>query len=86
MLEAMACGTPVAAYPVTGPIDVVRDGISGCLDEDLGAAVRRALKLLRADCRDAALERTWDKATGEFMSHLARVDGAGALFGEALLT
>ena len=85
MLEAMACGTPVAAFPVTGPIDVVRDGVSGCLDQDLGAAARRALALSRTDCREAALERTWDKATGEFMSHLARIDGAGALFGEAAL-
>ena len=87
MLEAMACGTPVAAFPVTGPIDVVRDGVSGCLDADLGAAARRALRLSRTDCREAALERTWDKATGEFMSHLARIDGAGALFsGTALVT
>jgi glycosyltransferase involved in cell wall biosynthesis len=85
MLEAMACGTPVAAYPVTGPIDVVRDGVSGCLDPDLAAAARRALRLSRTDCREAALERTWDKATGEFMSHLARIDGAGALFGDAAL-
>jgi glycosyltransferase involved in cell wall biosynthesis len=38
MLEAMACGTPVAAYPVTGPIDVVQDGHSGTLDEDLTRA------------------------------------------------
>lgn len=38
MLEAMACGTPVAAYPVTGPIDVVQDGYSGALDEDLTRA------------------------------------------------
>jgi glycosyltransferase involved in cell wall biosynthesis len=86
MLEAMACGTPVAAFPVTGPIDVVDDGVSGCLDEDLVAAVERALGLAREDCRQAALERTWDKATAQFMSHLARVDGAGALFDAALVT
>lgn len=86
MLEAMACGTPVAAYPVTGPIDVVEDGHSGCLDEDLGVAVARALELSRQNCRQAALKRTWDKAISQFMSHLARTDGAGTLFGEALLT
>ena len=86
MLEAMACGTPVAAYPVTGPIDVVENGVSGCLDEDIAAAARAALALSRDDCRSAALARTWDKATAQFMSHLARSDGRGALFDRALVT
>jgi glycosyltransferase involved in cell wall biosynthesis len=72
MLEAMACGTPVAAYPVTGPIDVVRPGIDGVLDEDLGAAARGALALDRARCRESALGRTWDKASGQFLSHLVQ--------------
>jgi 1,2-diacylglycerol 3-alpha-glucosyltransferase/glucuronosyltransferase len=70
MLEAMACGTPVAAYPVTGPIDVVEDGYSGALDEDLTRAVARALALDRDQCRAAALERTWERATDQFLSHL----------------
>jgi glycosyltransferase involved in cell wall biosynthesis len=86
MLEAMACGTPVAAFPVTGPIDVVRHGRSGFLHEDLQRAVIGALRLSREDCRSAALERTWDRAIGEFMSHLARADGDGALFDGALVT
>jgi glycosyltransferase involved in cell wall biosynthesis len=86
MLEAMACGTPVAAYPVTGPIDVVDHGVSGWLDEDISVAVGHALALSRNDCRAAALERTWGRATDQFMSHLARADGSGALFGEALVT
>lgn len=86
MLEAIACGTPVAAYPVTGPIDVVSEGVTGSLDEDLAAAVDRALQLSREDCRRAALDRTWDRAVAQFMSHLARADGAGALFDGALVT
>lgn len=84
MLEAMACGTPVAAYPVTGPIDVVRDGYSGCLDEDLAVAATRALALSRDDCRQAALERTWERATQQFLSHLAPVNGSTGLTAEAL--
>lgn len=86
MLEAIACGTPVAAYPVTGPIDVVSEGVTGSLDEDLEVAVDRALQLSREDCRRAALDRTWDRAVAQFMSHLARADGAGALFDGALVT
>lgn len=74
MLEAMACGTPVAAYPVTGPIDVVCHGVSGVLDEDLSAAVAGALRLDRSACRAAALERTWENATLQFLSHLVHAE------------
>lgn len=72
LLEAMACGVPVAAYPVTGPIDVVRQGVTGVLDEDLQAATLAALTLDRRDCRAQALENTWEMATRQFLSHLAR--------------
>jgi glycosyltransferase involved in cell wall biosynthesis len=59
MLEAMACGTPVAAFPVTGPRDVVEPGLTGCLDADLGQAVRRAMTIDRAACRAAAVRFDW---------------------------
>jgi glycosyltransferase involved in cell wall biosynthesis len=77
MLEAMACGTPVAAYPVTGPIDVVTNGVDGVLDEDLKQAALGALELDRAACRRSALGRTWERATAQFLSHLVRAcDGS----------
>ncbi|HRP35754.1 MAG TPA: glycosyltransferase family 1 protein [Gammaproteobacteria bacterium] len=70
LLEAMACGMPVAAYPVPGPADVVRHGETGVLDEDLAVAVRGALELDRGACRRQALENTWERATEQFSAHL----------------
>jgi glycosyltransferase involved in cell wall biosynthesis len=71
LLEAMACGVPVAAYPVTGPIDVVEHGVTGALDEDLGRAVRLALTLDPAACIAAAASRSWEACTAAFEGHLA---------------
>jgi glycosyltransferase involved in cell wall biosynthesis len=71
MLEAMACGVPVAAYPVAGPMDIVTDGRTGCLREDLGEAMRDALLLDRRDCRDYALSMTWENATEQFLQNLS---------------
>ena len=71
LLEALACGLPVAAYPVTGPLDVVRAGVTGVLSEDLRAATLAALELDPAACRAQALEYTWEAATRQFLSNLA---------------
>jgi hypothetical protein len=54
-----------------GPIDVVHQGVSGTLHEDLGAAVRSALTLDRDACRRHALGFTWDRATAQFLDNLA---------------
>jgi glycosyltransferase involved in cell wall biosynthesis len=71
LLEAMACGVPVAAYPVVGPIDVVHQGTSGYLHEDLAMAVRGALEIDREACRRHALRFTWERATAQFLDNLA---------------
>jgi glycosyltransferase involved in cell wall biosynthesis len=79
LLEAMASGVPVAAYPVTGPIDVVRQGVTGMLDEDLAAAARAALLLDRGDCRNYALQHTWQAATQQFLANLCITRVAAAV-------
>jgi glycosyltransferase involved in cell wall biosynthesis len=71
MLEAMACGTPVAAFPVTGPIDVVRDRAVGVLATDLRAAALQALSLDRGAARSYALRYPWRAATEQFVANLA---------------
>ncbi len=76
MLEAMACGTPVAAYPVDGPREVLArrrpDGrpLGGALDEDLGAAVRQALAVPREQARERAQDFSWAYATRLFARFL----------------
>lgn len=71
LLEAMACGVPVAAYPVTGPIDVVRQGVTGVLDDDLRSAALAALQLDPEACRAHALLHSWESATRQFLASLA---------------
>lgn len=70
LIEALACGVPVAAYPVQGPIDIIEHGVTGWLDEDLGAAAHHALALDPERCRAAALRYTWTECTRQFLDHL----------------
>jgi glycosyltransferase involved in cell wall biosynthesis len=71
MLEAMACGVPVAAFPVQGPLDVVKSGITGVLNADLDSAIRGALQLDSAHCRKFAQLQSWERCTRQFIGHLA---------------
>jgi glycosyltransferase involved in cell wall biosynthesis len=76
-LEALASGVPVAAFPVTGPKDVVGDHPIGVLHEDLGRACMEALQLSRTACRKFALERSWESSARQFLGHVRKIAGAG---------
>ncbi len=78
MLEAMATGTPVAAYPVDGPLEVLGqpDCHGGALDEDLQKACFATLAVPRHEARARALQFSWAEATHLFISHLVPVSQA----------
>jgi glycosyltransferase involved in cell wall biosynthesis len=78
-LEALACGTPVAAFPVTGPLDVIADHPVGALDEDLRSACLRALEMSRQACRNFALERSWENSARQFIGNLTALQGSRSL-------
>jgi glycosyltransferase involved in cell wall biosynthesis len=70
MLEALACGTPVAAFPVSGPVDVIGDSGAGALDADLRRACLRALNICRDKARRHAERFAWEDAVGQFAGNL----------------
>ena len=78
-LESLACGTPVAAFPVTGPLDVIADHPIGALDRNLRAACLRALSMSRETCRAFALERSWENSARQFIGNLAASQPARSL-------
>jgi glycosyltransferase involved in cell wall biosynthesis len=79
LIEAMACGTPVAAYPVVGPVDVVKDARAGILHEDLAVAAMAALKLDRDFVRRYGEGFSWQGATVQFVANLHPVNDLQAL-------
>jgi glycosyltransferase involved in cell wall biosynthesis len=70
MIEAMACGTPVAAYPVQGPEDVVDEGITGCMNDNLKQAVMDAMMLDRQRVWEGSQRWSWERAWGIFRDNL----------------
>lgn len=74
LLEALASGVPVAAYPVRGPIDVIGDAPVGVLHEDLGMAVHKALDIDKKACRAFAEQFSWDSSADVFFNYLPQID------------
>jgi glycosyltransferase involved in cell wall biosynthesis len=83
LLEAMASGLPIAAYPVTGPIDVVREGITGCLSADLRAAALAALSLDPSVVRAEALRHDWSRVAATFLANIYESRRAAGFNGSA---
>lgn len=75
VLEALASGLPVAAYPVMGPLDILGDSDAGILDEDLGAACLGALMLDRDAARQLALKFSWQAAAKQFLDNVRLANG-----------
>jgi len=76
VIEALACGVPVAAYPATGPVDIITHESLGACDDDLGAAVRKALATGdRELCIAESKKYTWENCTRQFESNLVPLKG-----------
>lgn len=76
LIEALASGVPVAAYPVTGPIDIITNPQLGALDENLGLAIERALTTANRDaCIAEGRNYTWDNCTRQFEGNLVPARG-----------
>jgi glycosyltransferase involved in cell wall biosynthesis len=70
ILEALASGLPVAAFPVTGPLDVIGDSAAGCLHDDLTRAIEGALRISPEACRAHALRYQWKSASRQFLNNI----------------
>lgn len=75
MLEALACGTPVAAFPVAGPLDVLEPGVTGVMDVDLGRACLAALALDRGVCAERAARLSWRASAQAFLAGQPLIEG-----------
>jgi glycosyltransferase involved in cell wall biosynthesis len=84
IIEALACGVPVAAFPVQGPVDIVQNGVTGYLSENLAKAAVDALRIDPVRCREEALKYTWEACTHQFLSHVRTANPRAA--GAALVT
>jgi glycosyltransferase involved in cell wall biosynthesis len=81
LIEALASGLPVAAFPVTGPLDVIGDSGAGALSEDLGAACLAALEIPREKARAHSLNFTWRESARQFLGHVEASRNAAGLPG-----
>lgn len=74
MLEALACGVPVVGYPVRGPVDIIKPGVTGYVANNLQTAALRALELDPHECRAFAERFSWGKSAERFINNLVHVE------------
>ncbi len=84
LLEALASGLPVAAYPVAGPLDVIGSTGTGALDEDLAAACLKALAIPRSTCVAYAQRFSWEACAEQFLDNLRPLDRPAAALAGAV--
>ncbi|MAP24650.1 MAG: alpha-mannosyltransferase [Rickettsiales bacterium] len=73
ILEALACNLPVAGYPVTGPIDILEQNVTGCMNWDLNVAVEEALRIKSEACKKAVENSTWDSVSNAFLELVTNI-------------
>lgn len=73
ILEALACGVPVAAFNVPGPMDIITNGLDGFLGNDLAGNALKCLKLDPEDCRRKAMQFSWENSVKIFKDNLVRL-------------
>ena len=74
LIESLACGTPIATYPVTGPKSVVKEGINGSMNECLTTAVANCLYLNRKAVYDTSMVYTWERCKDIFLENLIPIE------------
>ncbi len=72
IVEALACGIPVAAHNVIGPKDIITNGVDGFLDENIEEAAIKCLSISREKCREKALKFSWEKSADYFIRNLVK--------------
>ena len=70
LIEALSMGVPIAAYPVPGPIDIIKDKKIFTLNKDLLASCKKAQKVKRADCINAVKSYTWENCARIFLKNI----------------